>query len=66
MGTRKKEWDHPKETLYPEILTKTKGRVIRADTRIAAEKPARLTQNQWTEFKSRITGTTKDENDLWI
>jgi hypothetical protein len=62
----KKEWHHPDENLYNELVDKTSGRTIRADDRIPEDKPTKLSVNEWIAFKKNIYGGTKASNDLWV
>ncbi len=63
---RERNWEHPGGELYCNIKTKTNGRIMRTDNRIAEDKPLNLSQAQWDEFKSNVYGKTKIENDLYI
>lgn len=62
----KKGWEHPDKNLYDELIDKTSGRIIRADNRIAEDKPPKLSVDEWVTFKTNIYGGTKVSNDLWI
>jgi len=60
-----KNWEHPGETLFQELKKQTRGRIIRADTRVLDVKPTDLTQDEWEEFLGNVL-QDRSSKKLWI
>jgi hypothetical protein len=58
-----KEWAMPFPPLLTRLEEKTKGRIIRADTGLPAERPERLSPSEWESFRANVE---KDPSGLWI
>ncbi len=59
-------WEHPGKTLLKKLKKQTKGRIIRADTRIPSVKPENLSQSEWNEFKGNVEEDQNSGKKLWI
>ncbi len=60
-----KDWEHPGMALLGELEKQTKGRIIRADTRLPDAKPTGLPQHQWNEFLDNVQ-QDRSSKKLWI
>jgi len=54
---KKKRWKMPFEPLYDRLYDMSKGRIIRVDEGVTAEKPADVSQVTWDSFKEQVTET---------
>lgn len=64
-ANEKKDWEHPGKTLLKELIKQTRGRIVRADTRVSDIKPAELTQGEWDEFLGKVQ-QDRGAKKLWI
>jgi len=58
-----REWAMPFPPLFARLEEKTKGRIIRADTGLPAERPERLSESEWESF---LVNVEEDPDELWI
>jgi hypothetical protein len=58
-----REWAMPFPPLLARLEEKTKGRIIRADTGLPAERPERLSESEWESFRAKVE---EDPDSLWI
>jgi hypothetical protein len=64
-ANEEKNWEHPGKALLKEITKQTRGRIVRADTRVSDTKPAELTQGEWDDFLGKVQ-QDRGAKKLWI